>query len=362
MRYHVQRLTTGEWISRDFDLKGVSTTWALSGAGGISARIEPGTRRLVHSDGLRLLEPNATAIYAEEGDEIVAAGIVAEPKYDTATELEAPGFSSYPQGIPYPKATKFGRVDPLTIPRHIWDTVQSMPNGNIGVVVTGATATPSTSWIGNNAEPYGLVWWETPDCGSTIDDLAKSTPFDYVERHRWTSSAKTAVRHEWEIGYPRLGRQRDDLRFAGGENVTSSSPLASGPLVNEIIGIGRGEGAAMVHVRTSWVNGRLYRPLVITDKTATREQMERLVLMEQAKRSSVNDISEFTVVDHPNARISSIRPGDDVYLQDSKPGYGNFALWLRVLSIARDEAGTSAVLSTRRSTAFTYSATLEATS
>jgi hypothetical protein len=51
-----------------------------------------------------------------------------------------------------------------------------------------------------------------------------------------------------------------------------------------------------------------------------------------------------------------------VYLQDSKPGYGDFALWLRVLSIARDEAGTGAVLSTRRSTAFTYSATLEETS
>jgi hypothetical protein len=366
VRYHAQRILTGEWLHRDLPLSDGVTTRALSGPGGITGSIEPELRDHKAADGLKLIEPWATAIYAEDDGQIRGAGIVVEPQYTgDGLSVEAPGFTTYPHGLIYPKATNFHRVDPLAVVRYIWQTIQEIPDGDLGIEVVGTDSTPETSWIGNNAEPYGLVWWETPDCGGEIDNLAQSTPFDYIERHSWVGLVpKDAVSHRVEIGYPRLGRRRTDLRFAGGENVTNTVPVTeSGTvLANDIIGIGRGEGAAMVKAQSTRRNGRLRRTVVLTDKTATKEQITRLVQLEDVKRQNVYDVSEVAITDHPNARIASIQPGDDILVRDTLPWLGDFQLWVRVLAIAEDETGDTAVLSTRRSTAFTYSATVELTS
>src|SRR5690606_11357613 len=66
---------------------------------------------------------------------------------------------------------------------------------------------------------YQLAWHEDIDLGSTIDTLCTQTPMDYREVWEWASPARDAVRMRIEMGYPRLGRRRDDLRFVQGENV-----------------------------------------------------------------------------------------------------------------------------------------------
>lgn len=363
MRYHVQRITTGEWLSRDFaELGDATPTRALSAPGGVTGTITPELAVARHSDGARFLEKWATAIYAEDDGQIRAAGIVEHVTYNGGqVEIDAPGFARYPTGIPYALATNFGaQVDPLNIVRHLWDHVQSYSAGDIGMVVD---LTTSTRRIGDNANPYGLLWWDHPDCGGEIDNLARETPFDYTEQHTWASAAKAAVNHRLVLGFPRLGRRRTDMRFVEGENVTVPVPVDDDgtEFANDIIGIGAGEGAAMVHTSSAIVDGRLRRPKVLTDKTANRRRLDSLVAKAIRDRSNVEDISEVQIVDHPNARIAAISPGDDIPLTVDQPSYGKALLWLRVLSITEAADGFTATLATQRSTAFTYSATEEIT-
>lgn len=359
MRYHVQRITTGEWLSRDFDLSGGVTTRALSAPGGITGIVSPELRYIRHTDGLRFLEKWATAIYAEDDGQIRAGGIVTDVSYDGGpVTVDAPGFARYPTGLPYAKATNFGRVDPLVVVRHLWDHVQSYANGNIGMVVDSTT---SERRIGDNANPYGLLWWDAPDCGGEIDSLARETPFDYTELHAWTTSARTAVSHRLRLGYPRLGRRRGDLRFVEGENVTKWIPVDDNgeAHANDLLGIGKGEGAAMIHANAAVIDGRLRRSKVITDKTADQRRINAILASTLQRTTDVQDISEVQIVDHRNARIASIDPGDDIPVDIDQPSFGVKRIWLRVLAVAENDNGYAATITTQRSTAFTYSATTQ---
>lgn len=365
MRYLLQRALTGTWLTRDFDgLSEGQRTRALSGPGGITGVIQPEMRHRIADDGKPYLWEWGTYIYAEIDGRIRNAGIITKVDYDNQKlTLEAPGFSTYPHGLPYGGAINFLRTDPLVAVRHIWDHVQSRPNSQLGVTVD-PTVTPETAWIGNNENPYGLVWWEHPDCGGEIDSLAKQTPFDYIERHAYTSDAQTAVAHHIQIGYPRLGRKRLDLRFAEGENIISSVPVGvdGDDLANELIGIGKGEGSAMVHATIAVIDGRLRRPKVVTDKTADRPRLDSILRDRLAKLIDVVDIAQVTVRDHPNAPLTAFDPGDDILVQATIPWLGAIRLWVRILGIAESDTDpTVAVLATQRSDSFIYSVTTEVT-
>src|SRR5690606_17382716 len=121
------------------------------------------------------------------------------------------------------------------------------------------------------AEPYELNWWDAPDMGREIDALAVSTPFDWVEEHRWDPNVPGGVAHEFRIGYPRLGRRRQDLAFVLGENVIDlDEPERDGEYyANAVIGIGAGEGKGSVRRETGTRDGRLYRPYVYMAKDVT---------------------------------------------------------------------------------------------
>jgi hypothetical protein len=363
MRYLLQRPLTNEWLTRDFELSEGQRTRALSGPGGITGTIDPQMQHVLAADGKPLLWEWGTIIYAEIDGRIRNAGIVTKiDKEGSKLTLEAPGFMTYPHGIPYSDATNFLRVDPMVVVRHLWFHVQNTPNSNIGMTVDTITL-PETAWIGDNANPKVLQWWENVDCGGEIDNLAKQAGFDYAEVHTYTNEARTSVSHRMQIGYPRLGRKRSDLRFAEGENIIGP-PIAVGidgdAFANEVIGIGRGEGAAMVHNNFALVDGRLRRPKIVTDKTADQARLDSISLAELNKRLDVVDVTQVTIRDHPNARLSAIDPGDDVLVQASLPWIGKFRLWVRVLAITEADADeTVAVLSTQRSDAFIYSVTTE---
>lgn len=360
MRYHLQRILTGEWLTRDLDLADGVTTRGLSQPGGITGFIDPELRDATGSDGLPLLEKWATAVYAEDDGQIRGAGIVTDVTYEgSRISLDAPGFTRYPHGIPFGGAYSWGtQVDPMDIYRDLWAHLQSFVDADLGVVVDN---TKSPVRIGNNAEPYRLRWWETPDVGGEMDTLAGLTPFDYIEEHAWTSAAKTSVSHRVRLGYPRLGTRRDGLRFVQGENVTSWSGITvtGERFANAMRGIGKGEGATMAHTFIAKRDGRLRRPGVYVDKTASQARIERLAAQALDRRSAVTDVTDIQILDHPNARIAAISPGDDILLHLAEPAYGPLRLWVRVLSISEGADGYTAGLSTQRSSAFVYSVTGE---
>lgn len=365
MRYLLQRVLTNQWLTRDFDgLSDAARTIALNGPGSINGTIEPEWQNRIAPDGKPYLLEWGTIIYAVDGNRILNAGIVEKIDYDgDAVTIEAPSFVRYPTGLGYSAATNFGPfADPYDVVRAIWADVQSKPNGDLGVIVqTSPGHLPLSAALGNNADPYGLLWWENPDCGGEIDNLARQAPFDYSEIHLFGPGQQT-VTHIVQFQFPRLGRKRTDLRFAEGENVVDKLPVtvAGDEFANELVGIGSGEGSAMIHATTGVVDGRLRRSKMLTDKTANQARLNALLTAELQKLRNDADITQVTIRDHANARLSAINLGDDICVRGSIPWLGPIAMWVRVLAITKSDTDeTVAVLSTRRSDSFIYSGTTE---
>ncbi|MEV0267726.1 hypothetical protein AB0H43_03040 [Hamadaea sp. NPDC050747] len=220
---------------------------------------------------------------------------------------------------------------------------------NSGTLVTHE-GTPERT---HDAEPYSLVWWEAPDCGSELDTLSQVGLFDYAEEHTWDGED---VAHRIRIGYPRLGRRRDDLAFIQGDNVVSVvMPARDGAdLANEVIGLGAGEGRKTVQRRIPVRDGRLRRTAVYSDKSVTgAARMDTLCRLELATRQHVIEVTSVEVIQHPNALIGSWQLGDDVLIQATVAGLGDIAIWHRITGwslLSEDRAA----LSLRRSDAFTY--------
>lgn len=379
MRYLARRIGTGEWIDRDLPLRDVERTRNLDGPGLITATIDPELRTAVHTDGQRILDEWGTQVFAEDDTGVLRnCGIFVDATYQNSTlTANCPGFATYPQGYLYDQARNWGpvssgqtrggqivpaidRPDPLAIVVDHWDWIQAQPDSNLGVRVVGSRT--SGVVIGSYEEPYRLRWWEVPDLGREIDDLAASTPFNYVEEVQWGDPAHQAVDLRVRLGWPRLGRSREDLRFALGENVveTVEAATSGSDFANDLLGVGAGEGSRMVRARASKSDGRLRRTRILTDKTATQGRMDRLTSRFIARTSETLNVSEVKIVDHPNAPVSALEPGDDVYVECYVPAYGgDVALWLRIIGITENDTGATTTLRTTRSDGFIYNPTVE---
>lgn len=381
MKYLARRLTGDRaWLHNDLPLTQVSRTRSLSGPGGISATIEPELREVWAEDGMRVIEDWGTIVYAMDDEKpdkpIVAHGIVVPPSNwtEAAHSLTCLGVAGYPHGMIYGESRIWGpeappkgsvstpavpRPDPLRIVQDLWDYLQAQQDSDLGVTLVGDLA--SSVRIGSYEEPYRLRWFEVPDIGEEIDRLAGSTPFDYVEDVAWTDATMTDVAHRIEIGWPRLGRQRDDLRFVQGENIVGTVPADSlDTYANDVVGIGNGEGQTMVMSRSTVRDGRIRRTKTVTDKTLGQYDLNRLTVTSRERVTREPDIQSITVKDSPSAPLTAINPGDDIYVQVHIPAYGPLNGWSRVLAITEADHADEATLSLRRSSAFLYSPTAEA--
>ncbi|MEU7609558.1 hypothetical protein [Micromonospora sp. NPDC049204] len=353
-RYIAQRATTGEMLHLDVPIVRDELSWALSGPGGLRGTISPDVGALRAADGRLVLDEWGTLLYAEADGEIRWGGTVVRSRFEgSAWSVEAVGMAGYPHGLPYLGEYISEGVDPLDVVRELWAHVQGQPDGDLGIVVDSMT-TPVR--VGTVDEPYTLVWWESTDCGTEIDTLARETPFDYTEHHQWDGDSIT---HRLVIGYPRLGRRRDDLSFEQGVNITNVvAPTRDGDqYANELIGLGAGEGRAVVQRRIPEPDGRLRRAAVYSDKSITStDRMDALCRAELAVRKQITEIAEVTVINHPHAPIGSWAVGDDVLIKARIPWLGDVSLWHRIVgwSLVSDHR---ARLSLRRSDAFTYRGT-----
>ncbi|MEU3455576.1 hypothetical protein ABZ671_18545 [Micromonospora sp. NPDC006766] len=205
-------------------------------------------------------------------------------------------------------------------------------------------------------EPYLLAWWEAKDCGREFAALAAETPFDWAEDVAW-GPGDTIV-HRIRIGYPRLGRRRDDLAFVQGDNVISVVPVQrDGDIyANELLGLGAGEGRTLVHTRLPVIDGRLRRVAVYSDKSCTSgSRLDMLCRDELVRRQGLTEITEIEVIDHPNARIGAWQPGDDILVQAVTPWAGEVSIWSRI--IGSSLVGEHKVrLALQRADRFTYGA------
>jgi len=380
-RVIAQSILSGEFVHWDLEVDNLQYTQTLSGPVSITGEF---TTEIYDYRDLNL-EPWGTWIYVEENGEIKATGILQPSSVNDgeALTLEALGYSAYPNGIPYLSNYSQEGVDPADVYRHIWAHVQAFPDAKLGVVVRGTTtkkvgmpvtkttSTTTTPEGGGDpvttetttveANPYKLDWWEAKDCGSELDNLAKEAPFDYVEVSKWNDT-KTAVLKYIDIGYPRIGRRRDDLAFRQDENLLR----AVGPeetddfYASQIVFMGAGEGSEIVNgIASRQLRTRIRRVAVVADGTIVdRNRAIKLAANELDRRQAILDIKEIEIkAQHLNARLGSFSVGDDILVEAEVPWIGAVRQWERVLAYTYDPTLESVRVSLRRAESFTYGGT-----
>lgn len=347
----------------------VALSSALSGPDSMSATITPEVASLKGIDGQPLVKPWATALYAVKDGRVRNGCIVTDMRArGSSLTLDGIGFSGYLQGMPYLNNDTFAGVDPFDVVRSIWNYVQSHARGNIGMVVDSATSPRKTGTVlrtdgdgdgviaeeGGTREGEALVlsWQKTHDLQKVIDDLAVWTPFDYREDH--TLNDDGSITHGLRLGYPKLGRRLTDLRFVEGENVLIQPDIIDegSDYADEILLLGAGEGDKMkkTHMPRQG-ESRLRRPVVVSDRSLTSfPALWQAARLELDSRLGLPDISEIKLIDHPNAPLGAVTPGDEILLQTHPHGwFGSLSIWLRVLEVVvRPEDPTSIVLSVAR--------------
>lgn len=356
-RYFATRLNgdgTETLLDPDLPLESVTIEDVLSGHNALSGEIEPAYSRLLGPDGEPILREYSTAIYAENDGVVRGGGIITASAFTGPNwEIEATGFTGYAIDMPWvARGYKGIRVDPIDMVRVIWDHIQSMPGGNIGLEFD-STDTGGKESIGTElkqvefdtqegpvsfeAGPYKLNWYSNHDLAGDIDDLASDTPFDYHERHYW--DAEGNLRHHVDIGYKKLGRRRNDLRFTYGVNVFESPSVdrdgalyASGTMV-----LGAGEGAAMIRsIRepATRPGNRLRRVAVVVDDTIkSKKKARRRADAENQWRARLDDVGSIIVRDHPNAPMGAVSVGDEIRIE-GRGDWVDIDMWVRVLAIA----------------------------
>lgn len=357
-RVLAQRVIPGQhpdswpFIDTDLPVTDLRITDALSGPTQIAGHIDPVYRRLKAADGQPVLNEWGTCLWAEASGQIRGGGIYMNGAFDGPRwSVTGVGFAGYPKGMGYQGSTSFVQADPLDVVRHIWAHLQAGQDSNLGMAVDDSTRTPVrigtasgqvefTTGSGDQVSfasddgPYELNDWSTDDLGSVIDNLARTTPFDYRERHAW-NGPKTAIRHSLEFGYPKLGQRRHNLRFVIGENI-HTLPTATrdgGSFANHVRFLGAGEGRDMVRREARLSDGRLRRMATVDDKSVLYgEHAQRRAREELTRRQPLLNVAEVVVRDSTMAPVGSWEPGDEIRLQ-GELDWVELDLWMRVLSI-----------------------------
>jgi hypothetical protein len=345
--YHLQRAITGEWLDRDFTMAiSAPPQRVLSGPGSLTGTCSPEPKFDLADDGLPILDDYSTLLYAELDGQIRWGGFLSHSAAvgDVCT-MTWTGFSGYPKGLKmtetYPPTGQGVGLDVFDVTRALWSHVQGQESGNLGVVLDTQKAGVT---IGTNEQPWGIVWWELSDVGDTIDQLAAATPFEYLEEHVWDDTVPGGVAHYLHLGYPGIGRIRNDLRFVQDENIAAlvEPERLSDTFGNYGIGIGKGEGVTMVAVQVPRPDGRLRRTVVVTDKTVGDAALLSALVRRKLLLSGVDwNIPQIVVSDHPNAPIGALRPGDDILVEGDLPYLGDFALWHRITGLSLNGDGTA---------------------
>lgn len=380
-RVIAQDIFTKQFLHWDLPIDDVAIKYTLSGPQIIAGRIATEVRSLFDLE--PRMEPNRTRIHVEEDGQILASGLLlpwTDDNRGKTRSISAEGNSSYPNWIYYQGEPYQGvRVDPADMIRMLWDYVQSFPDSNINVNVS-PTATPVR--IGTEPEnvefetgegedvafvagPYALNFWTVTNCGSEIDKLCKETPIEFVERSKWNAD-RTDVEHYIDLGYPRIGRKRDDLGFREGENLYELIPEYSENKDNyasDVIVVGAGDGPDAIRETTSgrFQPPRLKKMVVIQNEDITNRERALAISRFEYRRRALSryEISSITIdCTHPNAVFGAFQEGDDILVEGDVQYIGKIADFHRITDYTYYPRTKTANLTLKPSESFDYGSLL----
>lgn len=348
-RWLAQRAGTRQWLHSDLPIFGQPVD-ELSGAGSLTFDVKPEQAGLKGADGLPVFDSWGTILHLEQAGQIRWSGLVCDSGWDGPVwSVEAAGVSSYPHEQPFDAVFEAIEMDPADIWRAIWAHLQGYPDGNLGVTISGSTSArvgrppeqvefeADGEAVAFEAGPYHLRWWDNPDCGKELQQLADEAPFEWVEESRWNAD-KSDVVLTIRLA-DRIGRRADDLRFVQGENLDVVPFDQDGDsYASEVVLLGRGEGKAALRSRVATqVPGRLRRARLVdsTKDVSDQKRLDALARAEHKRRSRRLSTAQVVVRNTSHAPFGTFGPGDEILIQANAEWLGKVGAWQRIVARQR---------------------------
>lgn len=359
VRVLTRHALTGAWLATALPLTGMEYGPEMSGPGALSGMLSP---RLVASNPT-LADPGTTEIYVESEGQMEWGGLIWDVRaVGSEYRIEAASWSSYLMKRWDLDGEHGGRgpyvnADRCDVIRNIWEYAQSIPDGDLGVVVDSTT---STSKVGTPADVWHSNWWETSSSlGDQIDSLVsdQGTP-EYTCTTSWNAS-KTDVIKRITLGWPRLGTRRRDIEFSSGVNIIEEpeKAISGDDYAQVVIGTGSGDGSAKLRQISAVRNGRLrLEAAAAWPDIRGNDVLKDRVTKERTARQTLGSVEQVTIRDTPAARFGSWQVGDDVYTRIHNP-WTSFTGWCRVTGWTikpTAPGGPQAVIDLKPSAMYTY--------
>jgi hypothetical protein len=342
-------------VAWDVPVSGAGLTLDLSGPSSFDGTVDPEIPRLRDADGDPLVQNWQSVIVSERDGQIMGVSIVKDsPVDESSMSLSGVGLAGYPTGMPFTGHFKGVEVDPIDQVRRIWDHLQSKPQGNLAVVVDDTKAprgvtigaeekdvsfeTGEGETVEFQAGPYVLSWYQTDDCGKEIDDLAEFTPFDFRMEHAWNAD-RNGFTSFLRIGTPKIGVRRSRPRFVVGENIIDFPGIERNgdDYANEILVLGSGEATKMRKGVAGRATDRLRRAVVVADKSQrSNAAADKAAEAELKSRMGDPDITEITIMQHPNAEFNTWELGDEILVTTPDSWVKRMHMWCRVVAESWD--------------------------
>lgn len=376
-RFYARRAVSGLWLATDIELD-ADVTERLSAPGEIKAKIPVGLDRHLADDGLPLWLERSTKIYAELDSQLVGTFVCDYTGSDVdGRSIEAVGLPGALSWMPFDGELSLWRPDAADIVAAMVASVQARPNGNLGLQVRLAggplgkvgdeqppapPAKPAQragesddayddrllpweeaidAWEAayKDRAPYEAAWYMATIVGDELDSLAKTTPFEWRERHRWLNRATLEAEHVLELGTT-LGTRRTDIAFYDGVNLAEriTPETDTTEYANDVIVLGSGEGPGMLRGRASTLDdGRLWSAKVVNAKDLTDATRLRSIAAAELAESRVSTkLADVKVWDTGSfAAVSTLHPGDEVWVESTFTT-PPFAGWCPVMAVTRN--------------------------
>lgn len=342
----------GEFFDGDTPAGEFVYRWAGEPDASVSEKLVPAVPAQTEP-GDPLIQNWQSVIVSERDGQIMGVSIVKDSPVDEGSmSLTGIGLAGYPTGMPFTGSFKGIEVDPIDQVRRIWDHLQGKPQGNLGVVVDDTKA-PKGVTVGAEEKdvsfetgegeqvefqsgPYILAWYQTDDCGKEIEDLAEYAPFDYRMEHEWSGESFTSF---LRIGTPKIGVRRSRPRFVVGENIIEFPGIerVGDDYANEVLCLGSGEATKMRKGTATVKTDRLRRAVVLADKSQrSNKAAEKAANAELKNRAGDPDITEITIMQHPNAEFNTWGLGDEILVTTPETWVKKMHMWCRVVSESWD--------------------------
>jgi hypothetical protein len=332
-------------VYAELPLRNVSFSRELNTSGSFSGQLLLSDSRETLYDVSNTTIPTKTAIYVDRDGVLIWGGIIWSRTYDSQTQtisFTATEFESYFQHRRITQDFTFFGVDQLTAVQDVINSIQSAPNGNIGVVVG-----TETSGITIDKDIYD---YELKPCLEFVYELSKgSSGFDFsIDVSYGTGNTLNKTLY---LEYPRRGKvySQDDptalmLEFPGNV-IAYTYPEDGSRTANTMYGIGGGQGLlSVISVQQDTTQLALGYPLLenIVSYTDYSDEavLDELTLGElNAYVNPVNIITVSFPTDTADPLYGTYDTGDDVRIRITDDRFPNTLDIVRRISQISFEVG-----------------------